>query len=266
MLASLLPGLRDVRTPLATGYIYAAFGWIAWGSLLPGSTDDASGLLQRIYTLASTLGPPTMLAIGSFAAFLVGSVLTIDLRNDLAIGILRTLRAIPRADIYDVRNAQYIRERLREIEREIDRTVDDERLTGEESRALMRLHRGSATAGTVGDAVTRLMVTSQPLYGEYDRLQAEATFRVNVAIPLVLVTIAVSAQADTPLRIAGLAVGIALAVVLLRQGGRRFADANAVVTRAILAEVISNPEVESARATLEAIRSEKTEILRSKLG
>ena len=75
MLTNLLPGLRDLRTPLATGYLYLAALWIVFGGLLPDN-DSATGLIARIYELDGVLGTSTLLAGLSFVASVLGSMLT----------------------------------------------------------------------------------------------------------------------------------------------------------------------------------------------
>lgn len=44
MLASLLPGLRDLRTPLAAGYIWLVAVWVALEPRIPNSPDGDSVL------------------------------------------------------------------------------------------------------------------------------------------------------------------------------------------------------------------------------
>lgn len=75
MISNLLPGFRNVRTPLATGYLVFVLVWLLTGR--PAPTDGTSwlgGALQSV----GPIGASTMLAAASVAAYLVGSVLTID--------------------------------------------------------------------------------------------------------------------------------------------------------------------------------------------
>jgi hypothetical protein len=51
MLASLLPGLRDLRAPLAAGYLWLAAGWLYFAPLLPASVNDADRVLKDIIGL-----------------------------------------------------------------------------------------------------------------------------------------------------------------------------------------------------------------------
>lgn len=74
ILASVLPGFRDLRTPLITGYLYLVLLWLLVGSdqLLP---DDPSNTFQtRLQELSDQLDRVTQFAAVSVAAYLVGSI------------------------------------------------------------------------------------------------------------------------------------------------------------------------------------------------
>lgn len=75
MLNELLPGVRDLRTPLAVGYIWLVFVWLIWGRHLPDSSA-AVGLLRDIYTSAAALNPVAIGIAASFIAYLFGSLST----------------------------------------------------------------------------------------------------------------------------------------------------------------------------------------------
>jgi hypothetical protein len=77
MLMSLLPGLRDLRTPLATGYVWLIWLWLAFSEDV-ATPDKAHGVLARVYQLADSVGPQATLAAVSFTAYLIGSVTQID--------------------------------------------------------------------------------------------------------------------------------------------------------------------------------------------
>ena len=73
MLANLLPGLRHVRTPLATGYLYLLAAWLWFGDDVADISNDA---LDRLSELSAAAGISATLAAVSFAAYLIGSILT----------------------------------------------------------------------------------------------------------------------------------------------------------------------------------------------
>jgi hypothetical protein len=77
MLAALLPGVRDFRTPLATGYLVLLDIWLLWGrGLIPETPTNE--FARRLADLSSLMGSTVTLAAVSFAAYLVGAVLTIS--------------------------------------------------------------------------------------------------------------------------------------------------------------------------------------------
>jgi len=84
VLASLLPGLRDLRTPLATGYLWLVTLWLLVHEHLPTSAATASGPTKSSLQLADLVGKATVLAAFSFIAYLVGSILMLSLRPNFA--------------------------------------------------------------------------------------------------------------------------------------------------------------------------------------
>jgi hypothetical protein len=64
VLASLLPGVRELRAPLAAGYLWLMSGWLAW---TPECGDSAlTDAMCRLDSLISVLG---LAVVTSFAAF-----------------------------------------------------------------------------------------------------------------------------------------------------------------------------------------------------
>jgi len=76
MLTSLLPGFRDLRTPLVAGGTILLTLWLIFKDTIPAVTS-ATGVAPKIYALANLLGPSATLAVLSFVAYLVGSVVLI---------------------------------------------------------------------------------------------------------------------------------------------------------------------------------------------
>jgi len=77
MLMNLLPGLRDLRAPLAAGYLWLTGLWLLLADTIP-SRSKATGVMAHIYTLTNALGRGTILLAASFAAYLIGAVLSVD--------------------------------------------------------------------------------------------------------------------------------------------------------------------------------------------
>jgi hypothetical protein len=79
VLAAILPGLRDLRTPLACGYIWLLNLWLWFGSRIP-KAGHGNKLIDRIHDVSGTFGTPTLLAVLTFAAYLIGSITIIPYR------------------------------------------------------------------------------------------------------------------------------------------------------------------------------------------
>jgi hypothetical protein len=78
------------------------------------------------------------------------------------------------------------------------------------------------------------------MYGEYDRLATEASFRVNMAPPLMALGLLVVSDLNTFLGL-GIITG---ALVLFVQGAIRLNLSDTVLRRAVLAGVIKDPQTE----------------------
>ncbi|OXM56177.1 hypothetical protein CFP71_14300 [Amycolatopsis thailandensis] len=73
MLSSLLPGLRELRAPLAAGYVWLLGLWLA---LRPGLPPDvhATGVYKDLLDLGTWAGKAAIFAAATFAAYLLGTM------------------------------------------------------------------------------------------------------------------------------------------------------------------------------------------------
>jgi hypothetical protein len=55
VLTSLLPGVREVRTPLTAGYIWLTLGWLAWGSNVPTNRPEP-GMFASLWDIGVFIG------------------------------------------------------------------------------------------------------------------------------------------------------------------------------------------------------------------
>ena len=80
---NLLPGVREVRTPLAAGYMWiiTAWLWLAEFRLLPQDRPLGSGWDAQAWDIGTALGKTALLAILTFVAYLFGSFVEIDPNN-----------------------------------------------------------------------------------------------------------------------------------------------------------------------------------------
>ncbi|TWD75080.1 hypothetical protein FB561_6517 [Kribbella amoyensis] len=275
MLASILPGLRDLRTPLTTGYLYFLTIWLAFGKdrLLPAETD--SRLLNRIHDLAELLGPPAVLAAVSFAAYLLGSIVTIrtikmpegllkvlkagrdSARDQLTVWVAEqaaTLEAndrgaralIGRRDL-----PQLFRDQLQEILDHVDVDPTDEQRAlnaglSEQELDRSRQRRALTSALTLSatddhDAlVTRLQIERETLYNDYDRLRSEAELRFSIFIPLIALAVVASALWSV-----WCLFTLLLPCILLGQAVRLQARADERVRQALVRGVVKSPTIEA---------------------
>jgi hypothetical protein len=80
MLASLLPGLRELRTPLAVGYMWLLNLWLVLHDVVPTkSTQGSSDTTKAVFQLGGIVGATASLAVLTFVAYVLGSMLTVTL-------------------------------------------------------------------------------------------------------------------------------------------------------------------------------------------
>jgi hypothetical protein len=75
MLVSLLPGLRDLRTPLAAGYVWLLAAWVAVEPWIPLRPEDDT-VLGSAYRAGRAVSIAALGVALSFAAYLVGTLST----------------------------------------------------------------------------------------------------------------------------------------------------------------------------------------------
>jgi hypothetical protein len=71
MFVNLLPGLRELRAPLASGYLWLLSGWLLFAPTIP-EASTAAGTWSDIYRLGEAVGRSGLLAAATFAAYIVG--------------------------------------------------------------------------------------------------------------------------------------------------------------------------------------------------
>src|SRR5215472_4774848 len=81
MLASLLPGLRDIRTPLTVGYLWLLAAWLMFGDFVRKGHLAGNGLVAQLFNLEGFLGKTFAVTALGFIAYLLGAILTIPLEN-----------------------------------------------------------------------------------------------------------------------------------------------------------------------------------------
>lgn len=82
MLGNVLPGLRELRAPLAGGYLWLLLAWMVWGDKLPDKGAEKADPLDRLYRLEPVITSIGLAIVASVAAYIVGSI-TIDVQTGI---------------------------------------------------------------------------------------------------------------------------------------------------------------------------------------
>ncbi|GIG38179.1 hypothetical protein [Cellulomonas pakistanensis] len=278
MLTALLPGSRDLRTPLGVGLVLGVAAWIAIGPSFP-TRGTATGFEAFIYRTVELIGPTAATALGISVAFLAGAVavevvsvasrIVAWVRED-KFGLIakidpdfhtrayaadrgRGARAFSEAE-YEVR--PIIESAVDEIPESIVRDVgleasrliheimgpDDEvrMLPISEVRSRLADFYYFRAQSSESQLAVRLRVQNKDLWDDYDRWWSEGELRTALAPALVLVVVAFSFQ-WTPWAMLGI-VGCAL---VLRQGVDRKRRARAVVVQALVNGALTLPDLDA---------------------
>ncbi|SDH22819.1 hypothetical protein [Microbacterium pygmaeum] len=247
MLASLLPGLRDLRVPLATGFLWAVVAWLLLYPAIP-SQDDATGLAAEIYKVLGAFGSAALITVVTFVAYLLGIVL-VRPGTTVINAILRGFG-------------------FRGLGLSASSVVEAEQLAGRTAAAMKQAGVQLADAPDVSDregiarllsermvdevplVATRLLADNRDLFDRYDRADAEAAFRFAVVLPLNVICVASAWRMELEwwgyLVAAG--VGLLLSAVLLLEGARKRMESNDAIYQAVFAGKASFPSVETAEA------------------
>lgn len=246
MLASVLPGLREIRAPLAAGFVWLALVWVCFAAYVPNA-DEATGLLQRVYNLSAYAGVPSTLAVVTFVAYLVGATWEVT-----AVGVKdRVRRALVRRfgeESWVARSTAIFFEGGYSPDTFVSKDTRvrlDAYLDEKAARASMdekeRAHRAAYLLQTLKiapsidsddlkrssnyysrlllldeiDGIARtLQLKNEALFSEYDRLRAEGRFRLRLTTPMSLLIIAASYQTSL------LGVGLVVMPILLWSAGK----------------------------------------------
>ncbi|MFF4524191.1 hypothetical protein [Streptomyces bluensis] len=201
MLINLLPGLRDVRTPLTVGFIYFFTAWVVFGDALP-ERGEAVGLMKSIYDLYGFIGKPALMAAVSFMAYICGALIgsfigwgffwarmpftspTLEFkindmaRADLAAYIFSKLHEVPYGQ---VRYGGPFEWRPGEFNPRDRAILALERTIPSEERELYK-EIETRLAYEQDQLRVKLLVSNPEIYAEHDRHRAEAEFRAGVGV------------------------------------------------------------------------------------
>jgi|GEM_PF-1725636 len=228
----MLPGARELRTPLVTGVCLALAVWVLFGDGFPTSAE-ATGFVARGYDAAGAVGATTVLVLASFACYLVGSVYVSALLP--AVKVLLTRPRLAGQYRYPFELVVFVDDELR--------YAAGRELSGEE-KDLVRLV-ADETFRTATTLRPRLLVASRDLYDEMDRDETEADLRLGLAMPLALLAVGVAAE-WTPWAMVGLLVSVLLAY----QGTEKLRASRRVFIEAIVQGIVQSPPIETQKRQL----------------
>ncbi|SNY28212.1 hypothetical protein [Paractinoplanes atraurantiacus] len=241
MLNSLLPGLREIRTPLATGYLWLLNLWVLFGDRMPRQRP-AAGPLAGLWDLAGYAGKGAVLAALTFTAYLVGSLVELNpqrlwahggrpellsrLRDLFRRGVLKRVRAVPFS-------AQAERDLVTYSTEDLGKVIDSRWAATKLIQSVMHEERQLAT---------RLQAQNAELFGRYDRLLAESAFRLNIAPPLVLLLALLSWRSALPAGIQALLIILSLSygAILVSQAVMRAVQSRDVIAQALVVGILES--------------------------
>jgi hypothetical protein len=270
VLASLLPGFREVRAPLVAGLAWLTVAWL-WIDLPSRASAKArGGVKQDLLELGDAAGRPGLVAAALLGAYLIGSLAEAGRRWLIGRRWLRMWLDDRRPDRFVHRGVltdrgagsltQHLDEALRDIASSAHQKgyEDVREALGRRSDDPVADHLHVADWETLIPDLSEEVVRDLPLVrtrlvsdhpehaAEYDRLQAEGTLRVALAAPLVLFLVTVAVR-DSLFWLLGLLAVLALA----REGLTRTEEAGDVIVDALLAGIITAPAVDRVRTRVE---------------
>lgn len=116
MLAQILPGFRDFRTPLMTGVLWLTALWAFLGTPIP-KKDDKEGVFGLLNQVSEYLSPSLILGVISFTAYLLGVLLMPNMQRKLNVGaaVIHWLK-VRVERFYDKRKTKWIRRLMRKTD------------------------------------------------------------------------------------------------------------------------------------------------------
>lgn len=251
MLTNLLPGLREIRAPLISGYLWLVFFFLAFHGDLP-HRKDAHPALEPLFDLGHDLSALGIATVSGVVAYLVGSAFQELLKLLATVPPGQPFYAEPgthlsgtgRSDV-----AQAVRLRVQAIQRKLfqvalspgERGVDEEPTSAMVKQELPLIR-------------TLLLGDHPDLVGELDRLQAEADLRITVAVPIVAFALLFAVEISFGWLLALLPAGL-----LFAQGYQRQVEVGDLLAKALRIGKVDAPCLESLAASA-AAAIERTEL------
>jgi hypothetical protein len=237
VLTTLLPGLRDLRAPLAAGFVYLLALWI--GLQPPTDQDEATGIWADVLALQDAVSIVGLGAAVGFVAYLAGSVSI--MRTPFAIGWF--LGSESTGGNFPLSVSQKAEHGLSEVvERAWERAIHQLEGTGIYPPDLDAVGVGLSglrdrIKGEFEEIRTRLLIKEPELFSKVDRLRSEGELRLAIFPALVALAVALSSREEEPLAL----LTATLAILLAVQGLVRYRQSNNALVEALRIDAVRAP-------------------------
>jgi hypothetical protein len=232
---------------LAIGYAWLIVLWIQFSDNIP-RTRPQDEEIAALWDLATAVGSTVVLAAATFVAYIIGSIIELDpLRG---IGQILSERLLPRQYKQKVeysveldpdesgrrRTMAYTNVHVLSPETAHELYMHLRNLPLKTSSNEPLFETFSVVVEEIPRIATRLQVYNAELFGKYDRLLAEASLRINIAIPMTIILIMITWQTHLTnvQRIILTLTAVGVGYLVARQGANKAVAARDVVIQALL--------------------------------
>ncbi|MCR6484429.1 hypothetical protein M8542_16515 [Amycolatopsis sp. OK19-0408] len=251
MLASLLPGFRDVRSALVAGYMWFCAGWLLIGHHARPSTGLLGKPARELLALFGTGG---RLAAISVLCLLIGEVTGSLVQATffrISYGYLRRLTTAdldsrPRGlrGLFRPLSGRAV-SRVRDRARENERRHQEAEASEASPRGVIDYEVDRRALGAVREVLhlsPRLIVAKPELYAEFSRIKSESEFRDAILFPLPVLAVAVCVNLAAPTWLQALLIAATLLadVYLFTQSRKQFREAHSLIAHTIADGTISS--------------------------
>jgi hypothetical protein len=249
MIGYLLPGLRDLRSALTSGFMWVAAGYLLAAAAVPGSEPvriTVSPDVQRLFALIGTGGA---LVVLTMACLIVGECATACVdrlwfrfsRGNLERRLKISVSQPEPRDLLSLFKPMSPRS-MRRLEARISR----------DAAVAMTLKKACIDDSFRGILYIspRLLTVNFETYTEFDRVIGEGRFRDAVSPPLPLVALALSLNIDAPLfaNVVFVAASFGVSLFLFDQGRRRFRIAHSMIAHLVADGELDTPALMDCKA------------------
>ncbi|MEW1951063.1 hypothetical protein AB0280_17650 [Pseudarthrobacter sp902506025] len=266
---NLLDGLRDLKAPLASGFIVLFGLWLIFeneiSKAVPGPT-----ITSNLRQLCDYLGGPATLGLVAFVAYLLGTLLSLGnalLRMPIRYKMQRmrptTQQRLANFLDDEIQNAMKHGRSLEEIHddayshfvRQVTpATTEEEPEAPEITKAHIVDDLIYAIVMEVDILATQLHATKEKAYEIYDKNRSEAKFRFSVAAPVIFVGIVLAVrlgqEQHDPWPFLVVALSVASAVRFLQKSFERQDEAIEVIVNAVLLGHVEVANITSIRSNI----------------